>query len=322
MLGAATTVVARLARPRGVAAAAFSARTSTSSSVSSLSNLFHSQCSLLSTGNKINNDASPTPAKMTSLLGSESLLPFHLRTTVAAKTVGRYEQLRWFASKGRKREGDQRPAFTSSEDADDNHNDGMAPPPLDDATISGSSQHDTWVQFQRSIAVSGADTGQTVRELKLGKKNRGGKMARKRKEKEAELEAKLKGLDTTQLKGGEFPALSYSEEETERLLAEAYAAIPPRAGKRGTLNLQRQKRRWLIKRMYDKRKKHERIATHERRMAERKAINAAIRQTVKKAPAVREREREYQDMVLERWAAMEGHAPVSKEAGMVTSIEG
>lgn len=40
----------------------------------------------------------------------------------------------------------------------------------------------------------------------------------------------------TQLKGGEFPALRYSDEETERLLTEAYAAIPPRAGKRGTLH--------------------------------------------------------------------------------------
>ncbi|KAL7447847.1 hypothetical protein ACHAWC_000153, partial [Mediolabrus comicus] len=111
-------------------------------------------------------------------------------------------------------------------------------------TTSGSSQHNTWVEFQRSIAVTGFETGQTVREQTLGKKSRGGKMDRKRKEREAELEAALRGADNTQLKGGEFPSLRYSDDETERLLAQAYAAIPPRAGKRGTRNLKRQKRRW------------------------------------------------------------------------------
>ena len=66
-------------------------------------------------------------------------------------------------------------------------------------TTSGSSQHNTWVEFQRSIAVTGFETGQTVREQTLGKKSRGGKIDRKRKEREAELEAALRGADTTQV---------------------------------------------------------------------------------------------------------------------------
>ncbi len=63
-----------------------------------------------------------------------------------------------------------------------------------------STQHNTWVQFQRSIAVSGFETGQTTKERTLGKKNRGGKIDRKRKEREAEAEALLRGEDVTQVR--------------------------------------------------------------------------------------------------------------------------
>ncbi|KAL3823064.1 hypothetical protein ACHAXA_011116 [Cyclostephanos tholiformis] len=174
--------------------------------------------------------------------------------------------------------------------------------------------HDAWVQFQRSIAVAGFETGQTTREKNLGKKNRGGKMDRKRREREAEAEAALKGEDVTQLKGGEFPTLRYSDEETERLLAEAYAAIPPRAGKRGTLNLKRQKGRAFVKLQYAYKKKLERIGAHERRMAKRKRTNDEIKKCRSEADDVRAREREYQDMVLQRWAIMNGHG--TEDAGL------
>jgi len=74
------------------------------------------------------------------------------------------------------------------------------PPPPTTTDGSGSSQHDTWVQFQRSIVVAGFETGQTTKEKKnLGKKNRGGKIDRKRKEREAEAEAALRGVDVTQV---------------------------------------------------------------------------------------------------------------------------
>jgi len=132
-------------------------------------------------------------------------------------------------------------------------------------------------------------------------------MDRKRKEREADAEAALRGEDVTQLKGGEFPTLRYSDEETERLLAEAYAAIPPRAGKRGTLNLKRQKGRAFVKLQYAYRKKLERIGAHERRMAKRKRTNDEVKKCRSEADDVRAREREYQDMILRRWAVMNGH---------------
>lgn len=73
------------------------------------------------------------------------------------------------------------------------------PPPPTTTGGSGSSQHDTWVQFQRSIVVAGFETGQTTKEKNLSKKNRGGKIDRKRKEREAEAEAALRGEDVTQV---------------------------------------------------------------------------------------------------------------------------
>jgi hypothetical protein len=110
-----------------------------------------------------------------------------------------------------------------------------------------------------------------------------------------------------QLKGGEFPTLRYSDEETERLLAEAYAAIPPRAGKRGTLNLKRQKGRAFVREQYHYKKKLERIGAHERRMSKRKSTNDDIKKCRSEGEGIRAREREYQDTVLQRWVMMNGY---------------
>ena len=62
---------------------------------------------------------------------------------------------------------------------------------VEDTSSSGSSQHDAWVQFQQSIAVTGFETGQITKETKT--KTRGGKLNRKRAEKEAEFEAFKRG---------------------------------------------------------------------------------------------------------------------------------
>lgn len=95
--------------------------------------------------------------------------------------------IRWFSSKSDNEE-DQ----ASSDDSQQS--------PVEEApTPSGTSQHSTWVEFQKSISVSGFETGQTVREQTFGKKSRGGKIDRKRKEREAELEAALRGTDHTQV---------------------------------------------------------------------------------------------------------------------------
>ena len=93
---------------------------------------------------------------------------------------------RWFASD------------TNDSEDDDKEVDTPADAPTEDDP-SKSSQHSTWVEFQKSIAVSGFETGQTVKEKTLGQKKRGGKFDRKRKEREAEAEAALRGEDITQV---------------------------------------------------------------------------------------------------------------------------
>ena len=95
--------------------------------------------------------------------------------------------IRWFSSKT-----DAEAPSSSTTTNDDEATNNNSP--------SGSSQHNTWVEFQKSIAVSGFETGQTVREQTFGKKSRGGKIDRKRKEREAELEAALRGADNTQVR--------------------------------------------------------------------------------------------------------------------------
>ena len=94
---------------------------------------------------------------------------------------------RWFASDTNDSEDVDKEVDTSSDNA-----------PIEDDP-SKSSQHSTWVEFQKSIAVSGFETGQTVKEKTLGQKKRGGKFDRKRKEREAEAEAALRGEDITQV---------------------------------------------------------------------------------------------------------------------------
>jgi len=198
--------------------------------------------------------------------------------------------------------------FSTEKGPDDEGDSARSSQAVEDTSSSGSSQHDAWVQFQQSIAVSGFETGQITKEKDLTKtKTRGGKLNRKRAEKEAEFEAFKRG-DQIQLKGGEFPTQRYSDEETERLLAEAYAHIPPRAGKRGTNHLRREKHRWHLKRQYDAKKKHERYEHHLARMKKRHEISVQVYETRTNAPEVCRKDREYQERVLDMWAVMNGHA--------------
>lgn len=159
-------------------------------------------------------------------------------------------------------------------------------------------QHQEWVKFQQSIAVEGFETGQ-VTTAKVVKKSKGGKQIRRKKEKElAELQAKRAergGL-------GKFPAIRYSEEETQRLLAEAMSMLPKRDGKRGTLNLRRQKRRWFLVRKIRAKYKRLRIAEHENKMERRSRKVEAVKTLKAEVPDVRRRDLDYQAQVLRRWA--------------------
>lgn len=157
-------------------------------------------------------------------------------------------------------------------------------------------QHQEWVKFQQEISVDGFQTGQITTAAVL-KKSRGGKQARRKKEKE------MARMEQFQSAGDEkFPALRYSPEETEELLKRAYAALPPRAGKRGTRNLRRQDRRWKLVRDIRSKYKSQISAAHERRMEKRHWKREMVKSTYGDAPALREKDLNYQGQVLKRWA--------------------
>lgn len=104
------------------------------------------------------------------------------------------------------------------------------------------------------------------------------------------------------IRGGEYPVLRYSDEETERLLAQAYAAIPKRGGKRGTRNLRRQKRRWFLVEKIHAKAKHQRTLAHYRMMDKRSVRHKAAKEMqFHQAPSARKADRNYQREVLQRW---------------------
>jgi hypothetical protein len=169
-------------------------------------------------------------------------------------------------------------------------------------------QHEQWVKFQQSIAVDGFETGQTMEVRTSNKKARGGKA--KRKTQKTELEERIaERARFTGVGGGEYPPLRYSDEETERLLAEAYAAVPERAGKRGTRNLKRQGVRWhLVRKIHKKYKYH--MEGHQTRKMEKRSLKIKqVKGVLEASPSIRERDRAYQAQVFERWAAMRVQDP-------------
>ncbi len=100
---------------------------------------------------------------------------------------------------------------------------------------------------------------------------------------------------------GQFPALRYSDEETQRLLAEAYANLPKRAGKRGTRNLKRQKNRWAIVRKNRWIQKQFIHRAHYRRMEKRSRIVREVLSIKAEAEKVRAADKLYQEQVLKKW---------------------
>ena len=158
--------------------------------------------------------------------------------------------------------------------------------------------------------MEGFQTGQTTKlQMGLGKKRRGGQAVRKRLAKKEGTEYSANEPWMNQIGGrknsldGQYPPLRYSQEDTDRLLAEAYGAIPERAGKRGTRNLQRQSNRWHAVRKARKiSKRNYGIRSHVRRMEVRSMVVRDVKQVKKDAPAIRQLDAMYQRHVLNRWA--------------------
>jgi hypothetical protein len=169
-------------------------------------------------------------------------------------------------------------------------------------------QHSEWVEFQKSIAVEGFETGQILSVIDATKKGRSGNKAasKKRLTKRDEMAEKIR--ERQRLAGGgggEFPPMRYSDAETERLLQQAYASIPPRTGPRGTLQLKRQKRRWHLVREIHRKYKGHIMQSHERRMKQRsKKIRDIMDFTANVAPAIVQQDIEYQNQVRQRYRSM------------------
>lgn len=170
-------------------------------------------------------------------------------------------------------------------------------------------QNQEWAKFQQSISVDGFETGQQT-EASLIKKSRGGKQARRRKA----LEMDRLKPSNDQVSDEKFPAIRYSQEDTERLLEQAYGTLPARAGKRGTRNLKRQDRRWGLVRDIRAKYKANIIAAHERRMEKRQWKRQQVIAAKLQAPISTEQDLNYQAQVLRRWnETMHGEASVSLE---------
>jgi len=199
----------------------------------------------------------------------------------------------------------------------------MGKPALEKQEETAALQHQEWVKFQQSIAVDGFDTGATLTAKTSTKKSRGGKNLR-RKSMEADLEEKIaERKRMTDVGGGLFPPMRFSDEETERLLAQAYAALPERAGKRGTRNLKRQKKRWFLVRKIRKKYKRHMAAFQVRKMEKRSHKVRDVKQVLNEAPSVLERDRAYQAEVFRRWAAnmVQGQEEQLLEEGQSGHIE-
>lgn len=143
------------------------------------------------------------------------------------------------------------------------------------------------------------------------KKTRGGKSLRKARQRE--LISKNGGITDannptrfTDVGPGQFPPMRFSDEETQRLLDEAYATMSPRAGKRGTRKAKRNRIKfWKVRKMKAM-KKAEKVAHHFRTMEKRSHIAAEVGAMKEGAENVRIEEKEYQMEVLKQYAMLSG----------------
>mmetsp|Transcript_29314 Transcript_29314/g.80517 ORF Transcript_29314/g.80517 Transcript_29314/m.80517 type:complete len:327 (+) Transcript_29314:52-1032(+) len=166
-------------------------------------------------------------------------------------------------------------------------------------------QHNEWVEFQKSIAVEGFETGQVTEALKGAKNRRKAQKVAYRRLK-ARVEKDKDRQKYLKVSGGTFPPLSYSPEETARLLAQAEAALPKRDGKRGTRNLKRQRYRWWLVRQIRKKQKRNIYRAHLRRMEERSRRVRLVKEVLRNASERQAKDRDYQLESFKRWAAKTG----------------
>jgi len=229
-------------------------------------------------------------------------------------------QRRWLsaAKKSGKRNKKASPAVdarTQREDSTDRSGDGGS-------SSSSPLQHEEWVKFQKAISVDGFETGQTTSAQQLGGGKKRGGRGQGRQKLQEDLQAKIEERQRlTDIGGGEYPPLRLSDEETERLLRQAYEAIPERTGKRGTRNLKRQEKRWHLVRKARKKVKYHLAIHQERKMQKRSDKVREVKEVLAQAPVLRERDRAYQARVLQRWIKTMTAHKKSQNTGGIEVVE-
>jgi len=159
-----------------------------------------------------------------------------------------------------------------------------------------------WSKWQESLI-------NTDDSSKATGKRRGGKTLRKKQAAAAQstsLSSQSRLLDGAG--PGQFPPLRYSDEETERLLKEAYASLPEKGGKRGTRKMKREKNRYHGIRKARSIKKMEKINHHFDKMDKRSLKSEGIRRMIEVAIEVRVDDQAYQMEVLRKLAEINGDA--------------
>lgn len=78
--------------------------------------------------------------------------------------------------------------------------------------------------------------------------------------------------------------------------------MPPRTGKRGTRHLKRMKVRYFLINRARAKQKYFKKRAHFKNMRKRSQVITDVLQTKDDAPIIVERERNYQQLVIDRWA--------------------
>jgi len=191
----------------------------------------------------------------------------------------------------------------------ESNNDDITPSPASTTTTTTSLADEEWAKFEESITFIPSmkdkiESGRNDRK----RSSRGGKHVRKRKQKALLREQLNSSTDSSEMDvgGGRFPSLRFSDEETKRLLEEAYANLPPRDGKRGTKNLKRQRNRFESIYKQDAKRKAEKIAAHERTMKKRSQLAKDVTAVLQSAEKIRATEKDYQLNVMQKFAVING----------------
>lgn len=170
-----------------------------------------------------------------------------------------------------------------------------------------------WNKFQETLMF---DETKLSGSISKKSKKRGGKTLRKKKTRELELIKKQEGR-IDDVGTGQFPSMRYSDEETERLLKEAYDNLPKKGISKKTRQLKRQRIRHRVIRKARYIKKQERIASHFARMEKRSLVVKDVKRVIETADSIREKDLMYQRKVLMKWAEIQGLTAVENEDSVV-----